>query len=162
MHRGRGPQGDAGGRSGRGMPRLSVSPELRLTTCSPLLQAEGLRLAQAMVSVPTAAHEECDPEFKEALAPVRPEGHQLLGARKKVPFRSDTNLRHRTPGPGQVFLGHKATNFKRCHHHEAKRVGMGPRLRKVLMRPTVSVFLLLYFSVSLRLSKNQDWQSTTE
>ena len=30
---------------------------------------------------------------------------------------------------------------------------MDPSLGKVLMRPTVSVFLLLYFSVSLRLSK---------
>lgn len=155
-------QGDAGGRRGRGMPRLSVSPELRLTTCSPLLQAEGLRLAQAMVSVPTAAHEECDPEFKEALAPVGPEGHQLLGARKKVPFRSDTSLRHRTPGPGQVFARPQGDQFQALSPPRSKRVGMGPRLSKVLMRPTVSVFLLLYFSVSLRLSKNQDWQSTTE
>lgn len=56
-------------------------------------------------------------------------------------------------GQARSLLGHDATNFKCCHHHEAKRVGMGPRLRKVLTRPTVSVFLLPYFSVSLRLSK---------
>ena len=72
--------------------------------CAPLLQADGLRLAQAMRSVATVDSAQCDPEFKEVAAPGGPKGHRLLGARRKVPFHTPAPYpHHRMPGARRVF-----------------------------------------------------------
>ena len=106
-----------------------------------------------MQSVATVDSAQCDPEFKEAAAPGGSKGHRLLGARRKVPFHTPTpHPHHWMPGAKQVFVGP-------LHDHLLRTVAtwklrgweQTSSPRKVLLRPTVPVFLLLCFSLSLRL-----------